>query len=162
MAKVFLGVGTNLGDRWANIDRALEGLAAFAPVVRRSPVYETAPMYVTDQPRFLNLALEVTTELPPEPLLDALKALEAAVGRVPGRRFGERVIDLDILFHGDTVLRTDRLEIPHPRLPERAFVLRPLADLAPDLRHPRLGSTIAALLAALPTGDDSMSIVERP
>lgn len=162
MATVFLGIGTNLGDRWANIDRALEGLSRIVVLGRVSPVYETAPMYVSDQPRFLNLAVEAATDLEPEALLDALKALETEVGRVPGRRFGERAIDLDILFHGERVIAGDRLELPHPRLPERAFVLRPLADIAPGHRHPVSGRTVADLLAALPADDDTMTVVERP
>lgn len=133
---------------------ALDRLAGAITLVERSLVYETAPKYVTDQPAFLNMVVEGRTELPPEPLLDTLKAIESGLGRGAGRRYGPRPIDLDILFYDDLITETVRLTIPHPRIPERRFVLQPLADIAPSYHHPVSGTTVAAMLAALPDDDD--------
>lgn len=153
-ARVFVALGSNLGDRAAQLDAAIGRLSERVRIDRRSPVYETAPLYVTDQPAFLNVVVSGETELGPASLLAATQAIERALGRVRGRRFGPRAIDLDILFYGDAVVDTPDLVVPHPRIPERRFVLQPLNDIAPDWRHPVTGQTVAEMLASLPPDDD--------
>jgi 2-amino-4-hydroxy-6-hydroxymethyldihydropteridine diphosphokinase len=154
MVPVFLGLGTNLGDRTDNLRGAVAALAQFTTVKALSSVWETAPLYVVDQPAFLNMALHVTTALAPLDLLARLKALEDALGRIKSIRFGPRLIDLDILFHGQTVMDSDILTLPHPRLGERRFALAPLAEIAGELIHPVCGLSIEDMLAQLPESDD--------
>jgi 2-amino-4-hydroxy-6-hydroxymethyldihydropteridine diphosphokinase len=154
MATVFLGLGTNLGDRAANLRAALDALATVAEIDAASAIYETAPLYVTDQPAFLNMAVRATTQLPPMELLRALKRMENELGRVASVRYGPRLIDLDILIYDDVVMDEPDLILPHPRLHERRFALVPLADVAANLAHPTLGRSIGQLLAALPAEDD--------
>lgn len=149
MARLYLALGSNLGDRRANLQSALQALPPAVLVRRASPVYETPPWGLTEQPAFLNMVVEAETGLPPLDLLSHLKRLETQLGRLPAVRYGPRLIDIDILFYDDLVLDSPGLTIPHPRLHERAFVLVPLADLAPDLVHPRLGQTLRDLLAAV-------------
>lgn len=146
---VALALGSNIGDRKAALKAALVGLAAFFEIEKQSPVYETAAAYVTDQPSFLNMAVTGRTKLPPLELLHALKKLESDVGREPGLRYGPRLLDIDIIFYSDQVLKTPELEIPHPKMHERGFVLRPLLDIAPDWKHPERRTTIAEMLAWL-------------
>jgi len=149
---VYLSLGSNLGDRKANLKAAAAALAPIVGVLRASRIYQTAPWGYLDQPDFLNQVLECETELAPLELLAHLKRIEKTLGRQPGVRYGPRLIDLDILFYDQLVVDLPELTIPHPRAAERAFVLVPLADLAPGLVHPVLMKTAAELLAALDAG----------
>jgi len=140
LTTAYLGLGSNLGDREANLGLALENLeAAGIEMTRRSHIYETEPRDLPDQPWFLNLVVEIATELSAAELLARIQAIESKLGRQRTLPKGPRIIDIDILFYGDSVLDTRELVIPHPRLAERRFVLEPLAELAPMLRHPVTG-----------------------
>ncbi len=147
----YLALGSNLGDRAANIQRGLRAIAPFARVEATSFLYETPPAYVLDQPKFLNAVCCVTTDLAPYDLLVALKQTEDSLGRFKSIRFGPRSIDLDILFYDDIqmALPDEVLIIPHPRLAERGFVLEPMNDIAPTFVHPGIGVTIEELLTRL-------------
>jgi 2-amino-4-hydroxy-6-hydroxymethyldihydropteridine diphosphokinase len=144
---VYLALGTNLGDRAANLRAAVERLGEQVAVERVSSLYETAPAYVLEQPRFLNAALRGRTALAPLPLLAFLKAIERDLGREAGARFGPRVIDLDILLYDDLAIAAEGLTIPHPRMAERPFVLVPLAEIAPDLAPPGWARPVGELAA---------------
>jgi len=160
MATVYLGLGSNLGDRMDNLRRAVTALAARAPIEACSRVYETDPLYLVDQPAFLNMAVRIRTEMAPAQLLVALKEIERELGRTDGIRWGPRLIDLDILLYDGVVLSEERLEIPHPRLTERRFALAPLADVGASAAHPLARRTVAELLAALPKADDVRVVAE--
>lgn len=148
--QVLLSVGGNLGDRRENLRRALALVAADTRVrvVSVSNTYETTPLGVVNQPDFINLAAAVETDLAPADLLEFLKTVERALGRVAGERWGARPVDLDIVLCGDLVLDTPVLTVPHPEFRKRAFVLSPLAEIAPDARDPVSGRTIAELARA--------------
>lgn len=150
MSTAYLGLGTNLGDRKENLRKAVDAIALNMSVCKQSSLYETAAWGYTDQPDFLNQVIEVETDLTPLRLLNFLKKTEKELGRVKNFRYGPRLIDLDILFFEDLVKSTSRLQIPHPRIPERAFVLVPLNEIAPALKHPVSGKTAAELLEELP------------
>jgi 2-amino-4-hydroxy-6-hydroxymethyldihydropteridine diphosphokinase len=150
---VYLALGSNMGNRHANLKAAINNLTPQMSVKSRSSVYETPPWGFTEQAPFLNQVLMVTTYLVPETLLSHLKRLETALGRIPNFQNGPRLIDLDILFFDDLVTDTLRLTIPHPRLQERAFVLVPLAEIAPDFVHPVSGKTITELLGNVDRSD---------
>lgn len=152
MAEIFLGLGSNLGDREMNLRRAEEALAPAVVTRIISSVYETEPQYVIDQPRFLNRVLIGVTKLAPHALLAFLKQIENDLGRVPSKRFGPRLVDLDILYYEDKIVNDEELQIPHPRIGEREFVLRPMLEIAPDFRHPATGKTTAEMVKAFDIG----------
>jgi GTP cyclohydrolase IV len=146
MHNVYLGLGTNLGDRRANLSQALQRLQSFGTVEKVSRCYETKPVGYEEQPDFLNLTCLVTTAMSPSQLLHSLKEIERQMGRKANFRNAPRPMDLDILFFDNLVVDTAELTIPHPRMHERAFVLVPLADIAPDIVHPALRLTVREML----------------
>lgn len=150
---VYLGLGSNLGERQNNLSLALDFIAERIKIEKLSPVYDTAPVGNTNQPRFLNMVARVSSRLAANTLLFMVKGIEAKLGRVPIDT--PRPIDIDILFYGDQVINNPpELIVPHPRLAERSFVLIPLADIAPDLVHPVSKKTIRQMLAEIKEKDD--------
>lgn len=144
---VYIGIGSNLGNREENCLKAIRLMEEQGiKVVKRSSLYETEPWGVKDQPMFINMVIEAETELTPQELLRVLKSIESAMGRVETKRWGPRLIDLDILFYDDMILDTPELRIPHPYIHERPFVLRPLGEIAPELEHPVLKKKIKELM----------------
>ena len=142
---VYLGLGSNMGDRQNNLDKAVDLLSQRLRLGKVSSVYETDPVGNTDQPRFLNMVCQIHTRLTPEGLLALAKGIESKLGRT-GKSNAPRPIDIDILLYGEHIMETAELVIPHPRMTERAFVLTPLADIAPEVVHPTTGKTIKELL----------------
>jgi 2-amino-4-hydroxy-6-hydroxymethyldihydropteridine diphosphokinase len=141
-----IGFGANLGDPADSFARALAAFAAGGlRVLARSSLWRSAPWGITDQPDFLNAVALVAVREGPEELLACLKGIEVDVGRRPGVRWGPRVLDLDLLWHGDLLRVGEAVAVPHPRLPERSFVLEPAAEVAPGWRHPELGLTLREL-----------------
>jgi len=142
----YLCLGSNLGNRQENLDKALDLLSQRMQIRKVSSLYDTEPVGNTEQPRFLNLVCQINTRLSPEELLTLAKGIELKMGRTPGKRNAPRIIDIDILLYGDSVVETEELEIPHPRIAERAFVLFPLAEIAPGAVHPVNGKTAKEML----------------
>ena len=152
MKKAYIALGSNLGDRVENLKRSLDLLneEQNISVIEVSPVYETAPVGGPEQGAFLNACASLKTDLPPEKLLLKMLHIEDEIGRVREERWGPRLIDLDLLVYEAETANTDLLELPHPRLAERGFVLVPLADIASDLIVPNYDITVAELLSQLP------------
>ncbi|HEY2459426.1 MAG TPA: 2-amino-4-hydroxy-6-hydroxymethyldihydropteridine diphosphokinase [Candidatus Acidoferrum sp.] len=145
--KVYLALGSNVGEREKNLQRAIAALAgAGVRVTRASSIYETEPVDYLEQPWFLNCVVEAETELPPVELLRALRGIENAMGSKKEFAKGPRLIDLDILFYGDEIVDERELQVPHPRMAQRRFVLAPLAEIAAGVRDPRTRKTVAEML----------------
>jgi len=150
MSIVYIGIGSNLGDRKDNCRKAIKLLKENGIAVKKqSSMHETEPWGIKDQPKFINMAIEVETDKKPEELLRILKEIEKEIGRKETVKWGPRVIDLDILFYDDLILKTPDLEIPHPLMHERAFILKPLCEIAPDKKHPITGKTVREMLENL-------------
>jgi 2-amino-4-hydroxy-6-hydroxymethyldihydropteridine diphosphokinase len=149
---VYLSLGSNLGDRKANLRNAIGRLLELGDVLEVSSYYETEPVEFTEQPWFLNCAVAVRTELIPREFLAGILAIEKSMGRERTQPKGPRLIDIDILLFGAQTINTPQLTVPHPAMAERRFVLEPLAEIAPEVLHPTRRKTIRALLNALPPG----------
>jgi len=159
--KAFIGLGSNLGDREKNIRDALGMLASAngIEIIKVSSLYETKPYGITDQPDFLNAVVEIGTFLDSFSLLELCLETENSLGRVRIEKWGPRSVDIDILFYGDSVIHTERLDIPHPLLHEREFVLFPLEEIAPDYVHPVLKKTVNEMKSSLP-GNSIISVIK--
>jgi 2-amino-4-hydroxy-6-hydroxymethyldihydropteridine diphosphokinase len=157
---VYLSLGSNLGDRVANLRTALEKLSALGTIAAVSSFYETEPLEVTAQPWFLNCTAELDTEKMPRQLIAGILNLEQSMGRQRKQQKGPRTIDIDILLFGASVIEMASLTVPHPKLHQRRFVLEPLAEIAPEVRHPVLKRTMRELRDALPAGQAVRKVPE--
>lgn len=158
---VYLSLGSNLGDRQANLRNATGRLLELGDVVEVSSLYETEPVEFTDQPWFLNCAVAVQTELIPREFLAGILAIERAMGRERTKPKGPRIIDIDILLFGAATIKTPQLTVPHPAMAERRFVLEPLTEIAPEVKHPLLRKTARDMLDALPNSGPTVTKVPR-
>lgn len=152
LKRVYLSLGSNMGEREANLKAAIESLAALGKITAISSLYETEPVEFAAQPWFLNCVVELETEKMPRQLLAAILDIEKGLGRRRVQKKGPRTLDIDILFFGNSTVKTKGLTIPHPAMQERRFVLEPLAEIAPEMRHPILKHTVRELKDALPPG----------
>ncbi len=159
LSEAYIGLGSNLGNSLANLGTAIALMRRFAVEVQPSPVYRTSPQGFRNQPTFYNSVCRISTRLTPFQLMERLLGIEAAVGRYRIFRNAPRILDLDILLYNRLVIESPPLVLPHPRIAERLFVLRPLADIAPHVTHPVNGQTVSEMLWALPSQDDSMEKV---
>ena len=149
MNKVYIALGTNLGDRQKNLETAMQELTEFAKILKKSSIYDTKPVGYADQGNFLNMALEAETELSPVELMFRMQEVEHKMGRIREIENGPRIIDLDLLFYDKKILNQKNLKVPHPQLHLRNFVLDPLAEIAPDYIHPELNKSIKTLKSEL-------------
>ena len=151
MTKVYAGLGSNLGNKRENILRAIDRIDAYEEICvkEKSGFYDTAPVGGPPQPDYVNCVIGLETEIEPQTLLKEFKKIEIELGRKPGVRWGPRVVDLDILLYGDRILNDRSLKIPHERMHERVFVLEPLCEISPDIKHPVSGISISELLEKL-------------
>jgi 2-amino-4-hydroxy-6-hydroxymethyldihydropteridine diphosphokinase len=147
--EIYLALGSNLGERMSNLTAAVQHLSQKLTIKKLSSVYETEPVYLKEQPLYLNAALSAVAKLDPFELLHFVKSIESDLGRQLSFRNAPRTIDIDILFYGDRIIETPELTIPHPGIAERAFVLVPLAEIAPRMVHPLLRKRVSELLAAV-------------
>jgi 2-amino-4-hydroxy-6-hydroxymethyldihydropteridine diphosphokinase len=158
---VYLSLGSNVGDRARNLETAIAELKKVGEVTALSSFYETEPVEFTNQPWFVNCAVKLETDKMPRQLLKAILDIEQSMGRRRTQNKGPRIIDLDILLFGSSVINTADLTIPHPAMQERRFVLMPLVEIAPDVRHPGFGKTIREMLDELPAGQ-AVKLVSKP
>ena len=149
---VYLSLGSNVGNRQANLEQAITQLANLGAVVRRSAFYETEPMEVTDQPWFLNCAVELETELMPKQFIAAVLDVERSMGRKRTKKKGPRTIDIDVILFGKSIVEMKGLTVPHPAMHLRRFVLEPMVEIAPEVRHPVFKRSMRELRDALPAG----------
>lgn len=157
----YLSLGSNLGDRESHLREAIGRLHSVGQVQRVSSLYQTQPVEFTDQPWFLNCAISLETTSTPVQLMQQLLEIEKAMGRQRVQKKGPRIIDIDILLFGDEVVNTPEVTIPHPGMPYRRFVLEPLAEIAPEVRHPRLQKSVRDLLQELPPGQNVLQTTHR-
>lgn len=151
MSLVYFSLGSNLSDRYGNLSRALSLLQEHVRITAVSPVFATEPWGDLDQSPFLNFCAAAVTSLSPRELLAVIQEIEQNMGREPSRRWGPRLIDIDVIFYDNLILKDEDLIIPHPRVAERAFVLAPLAIIVPNLRHPQTGATVQEMLDQVDT-----------
>jgi 2-amino-4-hydroxy-6-hydroxymethyldihydropteridine diphosphokinase len=151
MTKVYAGLGSNLGNKRENIIRAIDRIDAYEEICvkEKSGFYDTSPVGGPPQPDYVNCVIELETEIEPQTLLKEFKKIEIELGRKPGVRWGPRVVDLDILLYGDRIVNDRNLKIPHERMHERVFVLEPLCEISPDIKHPVSGISISELLETI-------------
>jgi 2-amino-4-hydroxy-6-hydroxymethyldihydropteridine diphosphokinase len=158
---VYLSLGSNLGDRAENLQTAIAKLGEFGTVVAVSSFYETEPVELTAQPWFLNCVAKFDTEKMPRQLISAILSLEQSMGRQRKQKKGPRTIDIDVLLFGSSIIEIPSLTVPHPRLHERRFVLEPLAEIAPEARHPVFKRTVRQLRDALPAGQTVKKMIGK-